>query len=132
MRTVLLFLIAALPLASGCTSVASKAGDGLLSDLTTREQVHAMFGTPVATGTIDGQGYEEFRWVFLRDSMGHLVSEETICFKYHPGGGVISAHANVDFRVATFKDSSPGKTAPPQGASSDEPRSNPGDNSPRR
>ena len=60
MRGALLLLITALPFSTGCSAFIAGAGKDL-SGLQTREQVHAEFGAPVATGTVEGRGYEDFR-----------------------------------------------------------------------
>jgi hypothetical protein len=51
---------AGVALSAGCSAMI--AGSGLdLGLLTTREQVHAAMGEPVATGTTDGRCHEDFR-----------------------------------------------------------------------
>jgi hypothetical protein len=125
MRTVLLLLITALPLASGCTSVAPrdgtdllsgytsvafKVGTDLLSDLTTREQVHARFGTPIATGIVNGHEYEEFREPVeispVTLSGNGLVRDATLRLVYDQTGRVMSRSTAVhkDARQATVED----------------------------
>jgi hypothetical protein len=51
---------AGVALSAGCTAMIVSGGQNL-SELTTREQVHAAMGEPVATSTTDGQCHEDFR-----------------------------------------------------------------------
>jgi hypothetical protein len=116
MRGALLLVIAALPLSAGCSAYIADSGTDLrraLRALTTREQVHAEFGQPVTTGTLDGQEYDEFRIPFARDSIGHFVSDGTFRFVYGPAGRVTSVSVDVDeeVRVVTPEDFSGPKTA---------------------
>ena len=62
MRWIYLALVVAVVSSPGCSAIVASRGVEL-SDLTTKEQVHRTFGTPV-TGGIEGQpgqAYEEFR-----------------------------------------------------------------------
>jgi hypothetical protein len=55
-----LLAAAGVALSAGCSAMIVCSGQDL-SELTTREQVHAVMGEPVAAGTSDGQCHEDFR-----------------------------------------------------------------------
>jgi hypothetical protein len=55
-----LLVAAGVALSAGCTAMVVGTGQDL-SEPTTRKQVHAAMGEPVATGTSDGQYHEDFR-----------------------------------------------------------------------
>jgi hypothetical protein len=52
-------LCAALLLPCGCSSLIARSGLDL-SEVHGKDQVHELFGEPVASGTIDGQPYEDY------------------------------------------------------------------------
>ena len=120
MRFALLLAATAAPLSVGCTAIIARSGEDL-SALKTREQVHDSFGTPVATGTSDGQTYEEYRsrrkiaephgpgyamslaltlgltelYWFPRELylLGrHTILGRDICFTYDAAGNVTAVH----------------------------------------
>src|SRR5262249_11667747 len=55
----LLMALSILPV-GGCAAIVAGRGKDL-GKLNTREQVHAVFGTPTTTGENDGKSFEEFR-----------------------------------------------------------------------
>jgi hypothetical protein len=61
MRPILFLCAATALLGSGCASCIARSGLDP-ERITTREQAHEIFGEPVASGTRDGQQYEDFRY----------------------------------------------------------------------
>lgn len=60
MRHALLSVVALVPLITGCAAELALSGKDL-SGLTSREQVHEQFGTPIAGGPEKAGGFEQFR-----------------------------------------------------------------------
>jgi YD repeat-containing protein len=60
MRYLALLLLACVPLFAGCSVYIARMGKDL-DRLATREQVHADFGEPCRTGTVDGNAFEDYR-----------------------------------------------------------------------